>query len=320
MSSHAKPPSADQHSHAEAHSALSSAPVRIAAISLGVTASLLILKLVLGLISQSIAVLSDAVDSGTDLVGGMAALVSVRLSRQPADEGHPYGHGKVEAVSASVAATIIGLGGGFITYQAIRRLIEGSPDIDVGVGLIAMVVAAVANVIVAAFMQREAKTHGSMALSAEATHLRTNVVQAGTIIAGLALVYVTDEKVFDPLTALVLAVYMAWTAIGLVRMALEDVMDAALPAEDMQAISDVLRAHQSEIRGYHRLRTRRSGTTREIDMHVLFDAARTVTEVHDTSDHIADEIHARLPGSVVVIHVEPDDGEEHGSDDGWIAP
>jgi cation diffusion facilitator family transporter len=319
MSSPASPHN-EQHSHAESHSALSSAPVRVAAISLGVTGGLLVLKLVLGLISGSIAVLSDAVDSGTDLVGGMAALLSVRYSRQPADEAHPYGHGKIEAVSASVAATIIGLGGGLITYQAVRRLVEGSPDIDVGVGLIAMVVAALANIIVAVFMQREAKTHGSMALSAEARHLRTNVVQASAIIIGLLLVLATDEAVFDPLTALVLAAYMAWTAVGLVRLALEDILDTTLPPEEIDGIVNVLRGHRSDIRGYHRLRTRRSGTTREIDMHVLFDASRTVTEVHETSDQIADEIHARLPGSVVVIHVEPDDGQQHASEEGWIVP
>jgi cation diffusion facilitator family transporter len=220
----------------------------------------------------------------------------------------------VEAVSASVAATIIGLGGGLITFQAIRRLIEGSPDINVGVGLIAMVVAATANVIVSILMQREAKIHNSMALAAEATHLRTNVVQAGTIITGLVLVAATDEKVFDPLAALLLAVYMAWTAIGLVRLALDDILDTALPAAEVETIAEVLREHEGEIRGVHRLRTRRSGTTREIDMHLLFEATRTVTEVHETSDRIADEIHRRLPGSIVVIHVEPDDGVVLSSD------
>src|SRR3990170_7713933 len=98
------------------------APVRIAAISLVMTGALLALKLTLGLISGSIAVLSDAVDSGTDLTAGAAALLSVRIAAQPADEAHPYGHGKVESMSASVAATIVGLGGGFVVFQSLRRL------------------------------------------------------------------------------------------------------------------------------------------------------------------------------------------------------
>src|SRR5437870_11938657 len=132
------------------------APVRIAAISLAVTAALLVLKLVLGLISGSIAVLSDAVDSGTDLAAGAAALISVRLSAQPADEEHPYGHGKIETISASVAATIVGIGGGVVVFQAVRRLVGESPNIDVAVGLAAMVVVAVANVVLACSFWRQA--------------------------------------------------------------------------------------------------------------------------------------------------------------------
>jgi cation diffusion facilitator family transporter len=303
MSSHARP-----HSHLDDHG---SAPlVRIAAISLAVTACLLALKLTLGIISGSIAVISDAIDSATDLTAGAAALFSVRFSSRPADEEHPYGHGKIESVSAAVAATIIFIGGGFVVFQAVRRLLGETPDINVAVGLVAMVIAALANIVVGHFMRREAKRSGSIALHAESTHLQTNVVQAGTIIAGLALVGVTGEKVFDPLVALGLAGYMGWTAIGLVRTALEDILDSALPANDLRAIYEVLHAHQEEIRGFHRMRTRRSGATRHVDMHILIDSGKPFEEVHEIGDHIESEIQARLPGSIVVIHLEPDEGQE----------
>lgn len=284
------------------------APVRIAAISLVTTAALLALKLVLGLISGSIAVLGDAVDSGTDLTAGAAALISVRIAAQPADEEHPYGHGKVETISAAVAATIIGIGGGIIVFQAARRLIEGGGDIDPGVGLIAMVIAAVANVVLAFFMRREAERSHSMALRAEAKHLQTNVVQACTIIAGLVLVAVTDENVFDPLVALGLAAYMGWTALGLVRIAASEVMDTSLPDADLAAIHDVLVEHREHVRGFHRLRTRRTGAVRHIDMHLLVAADLTVEQVHPISDRIEHGIEERLPGTIAVIHVEPDDG------------
>ncbi len=310
MSSLGSPDSRGGHTHAEAHSAVALASRRIAAVSLFVTICLLALKLTVGIISDSIAVLSDAVDSATDLVGGAAALISLRIAAQPADEDHPYGHGKVEAVSASVAATVIGLGGGLITFQAVRRLIEGSPDIDVGIGLVAMAIAAAANLLMAVLMRREARRSGSMALSAEATHLQTNVVQAAAIILGLTLVGVTGQNLFDPITALLLAAYMGWTAIGLVRTALEDIMDQSLPAAELIAIEEVLRAHKDEVLGYHRLRTRRSGATRHIDMHLIFEADRTVVDVHDASDHIESDIKARLPGAEVVIHPEPDEGQE----------
>ncbi|MCH8813863.1 MAG: cation transporter [Chloroflexi bacterium] len=289
---------------------MTEAPVRIAAISLAITAALLIVKLVLGLISNSIAVLSDAVDSGTDLVGGAAALVSVRIAAQPADREHPFGHGKSESISAAVAATVIALGGGFVTYQAVSRLIGGSPDINVGVGLIAVLIALVANIVMGFFMRREARRSDSTALRAEATHLTTNVVQAGAIIVGLSLVAITDEKIFDPLVALGLAAYMGYTAIGLIRTALSEMMDMALPAEDIRTICDVLVAHRSDVRGFHRLRTRRSGSERHVDMHIMFDADKSVEEAHHVADAIDHEIHTRLPGAVVVIHVEPDVGQE----------
>lgn len=282
---------------------------RIAGISLAVTCCLLVIKLVIGVISGSIAVLSDAVDSATDLVGGVAALISVKISGRPADLEHPYGHGKVEGISASVAATIIAVGGGVITYQALSRIIEGAPSIDVGLGLVAMLIAAVANAVMTIFMRREARRSGSIALMAESTHLRTNVVQAGAIILGLILVYVTDEPIFDPLTALALAAYMGWTAVGLIKIAVDEVMDTALPPEEIAVILDVLDEHRGEVLGHHALRTRRAGTTRHVDMHLVFEGSRTVEEVHDTSDAISDAIHERLPGSIVVIHVEPDTGQ-----------
>ncbi len=297
-------------SHAEPGATRSQS--RIAAVSLAVTICLLVMKLAVGIISDSVAVLSDAVDSGTDLVGGAAALISVQIASRPADESHQFGHGKVEALSAAVAATIVGVGGGVITYQAARRLVEGAPEIDAGIGLAAMTIAAGANVVTASLMRREARRSGSMALAAESTHLQTNVMQAMAIIAGLVLVLITDEPVFDALTALALAAYMGWAAIGLVNTALTDIMDASLPDEEQRVITDILQQHEHEIRGYHRLRTRRSGATRHVDMHLAFEAGRTVEDVHVVADAISDAIHKRLPGTIVVIHAEPDHGDADG--------
>src|SRR3990170_2278609 len=133
---------------------MSSTPIRIAAISLVTTLGLLVLKLVLGLISGSIAVLSDALDSGNDLVSSGAALISIQVAAWPADENHPYGHGKIESVSASASAGVVAVGGGFVVFQAVRRLVVGSPQIDVGLGLAAMLTAAIANIGLTYFMRR----------------------------------------------------------------------------------------------------------------------------------------------------------------------
>jgi cation diffusion facilitator family transporter len=285
------------------------APVRIAAISLIATAGLLILKLTAGLISDSIAVFSDAVDSGTDLAAASAALISVRLAAQPADEEHPYGHGKVEAMSAGVAATIVAIGGTFVVIQALRRLLGDQPNIDVGIGLVAMVIAAVVNGLLAFFMRKEATRARSMALRAESVHLQTNVVQAGTIIAGLTLVGISGEEIFDPIFALGLAAYMGWTAFGLVRTAAADIMDTALPEDELNVITECLLTHP-EVRGFHRLRSRRSGADRHVDMHCLVDSHLTIEESHAISESIEEEIGRLLPGTVVVIHLEPDNPEQ----------
>lgn len=285
-----------------------SASVRIAAISLATTICLLALKLILGIISGSIAVLSDAIDSATDLVGGTAALVSVRVAAWPADQDHPYGHGKVESVSASVAATVVAIGGGFVAYQALRRLVMGSPEINVALGLAPMLVAVAANVVLVFYMRRQARRARSLALASEATHLQTNVVQAGAVIAGLAIVGISGQRLFDPLVALGLAAYMGWTAVNLARQALSEIMDVALPDEELRAIKDVIATHQDEIRGFHRLRSRKAGPTRHVDMHLLVDPQRTVEEVHAVCDQIEREISEHLPGATVTIHMEPDDG------------
>ncbi len=286
--------------------------VRAASLSLIVTLGLLILKLTLGLISGSIAVLSDALDSGEDLLAAAAALFSVRIAARPADLEHPYGHGKAESLSATVSAGVVGLGGGFIIYQALRRIIEGGETIDVNLGLAAMVTSGLLNVVVSAYMRMAARRTDSLALSAEARHLQTNVVQAAAVITGLLLVRFTGAQIFDPLVALALAGYMWWMAFGLIRGALGEIMDVRLPEEDERQIYESILARYPEVRGFHHLRTRRSGHQRYVELHLLVDPARTIQEVHDLSDQIEADIKKRLSGAIVTIHPEPDDGRYRG--------
>jgi cation diffusion facilitator family transporter len=286
--------------------------VRAATVSLVVTLGLLILKLTLGLISGSIAVLSDALDSGEDLLAASAALFSVRVAARPADWEHPYGHGKAESISAAVSAGVVGLGGGFIIYQALRRMVEGAEPIDVNIGLAAMVTSAVLNAGLAGYMGVVARRTQSVALSAEARHIQTNVAQALAVIAGLLLVRFTEQEVFDPLVALALAGYMWWMALRLLRGALGEIMDVRLPEEDERRIQESILAHHAEVRGFHHLRTRRSGRQRYVELHILVDPARTIQEVHNLCDHIEADIAQRLPGAIITIHTEPDDGRYRG--------
>jgi cation diffusion facilitator family transporter len=286
--------------------------VRAATLSFFSNLFLLILKLVVGLVSGSIAVLSDALDSGEDLVASAAALFSVSVARRPADVEHPYGHGKVETLAAAVEAGVIGLGGAIIAYGAIDRIVHGGRDIDVGMGLGAMAVAAVLNTVVSFYVGRAARATESLALASDAKHLQTNVVQALAVFAALVLVQVTGVNLFDPVVALLLAGYLWFAAFGLLRNAVAEIMDVRLPDDEERYIRDIILEHHPEVRGFHHLRTRRSGRTRYIELHLLVDPARTIQEVHDLCDHLEADIVERLPSAVITIHTEPDDGRYRG--------
>jgi cation diffusion facilitator family transporter len=283
--------------------------VRAATLSFFSNLSLLILKLVIGL---SIAVLSDALDSGADLVASAAALFSVSIARRPADLEHPYGHGKVETLAAAVEAGVIGLGGVFIAYQATERIVHGGQDVDVGIGLIAMAVAAVLNTLVSRYVGRAAKATESLALASDAKHLQTNVIQALAVFTALVLVRFSGINLFDPIVALLLAAYLWFAAFGLLRNAVAEIMDVRLPEEDESQVHQSILQHHPQVRGFHHLRTRRSGPQRYVELHLLVDPARTIQEVHDLCDQIEADIKKRLSGAIVTIHPEPDDGRYRG--------
>jgi cation diffusion facilitator family transporter len=286
--------------------------VRAATLSFFSNLFLLILKLVVGLISGSIGVLSDALDSGEDLVASAAALFSVSIAHRPADWEHPYGHGKVETLAAAVEAGVISLGGVFIAYQATERIVHGGQDIDVGLGLMAMAVAAVLNTLVSRYVGRAAKATESLALASDAKHLQTNVVQALAVFMALVLVRISGINLFDPIVALLLAAYLWFAAFGLLRNAVAEIMDVRLPEEDERQIHQSILEHYPQVRGFHHLRSRRSGRLRYIELHLLVEPARTIQEVHDLCDQIEADIKKRLPSAILTIHAEPDDGRYRG--------
>ena len=286
---------------------------RAAALSFTSNLTLMILKFVVGILTGSIAVLSDAVDSAEDLVASAFVFLSIRLASQPADEEHPYGHGKAESIAAAGQALLIAGGGGFIIFQGVRRLIERDAEIDTTPGLIALAVTALVNVAVVLYVGRAARLTGSPALAADTRHLRTNVAQAGAVIAALSLVALTGNTIFDPIAALLLAAYLLWTAGQVFTAALDEIMDVRLPEREEQLIQACLDEHRDGgIRGYHRLRTRKSGRQRYVDFHLLVDPQQTVETAHALCDTVEATIHDRLPGAVVTIHLEPDDGRSRG--------
>jgi cation diffusion facilitator family transporter len=282
--------------------------LRAAVLSFASNAVLMALKVSLGLAFGSIALLGDGVDSGEDLLASALAFITVRLSMQPADEEHPYGHGKAESLAAISQAGLIAGGAVFIAVAATRRALTSNVEIVVLPSLIGAGITAGVNIGVAAYARRAARISGSVAIASDARHLMTNVVQAVAVGAGLVLVGVTGRHIFDPIVALLLAAYLLWTAGGIVRAALHELVDSALPEETRRIIEDCLTHEEHGMLGYHELRTRRSGREIYIDVHVLVAPTLTVSEAHLLVEHFERDMRTRVPGAVVVsIHIDPDE-------------
>jgi cation diffusion facilitator family transporter len=282
---------------------------RAAALSFTSNLTLMVLKLVVGIASGSVAVLSDGIDSAEDAIASTFAFLSIRLASQPADEEHPYGHGKAESIAAAGQALLIAGGAGYIIARAVHRM-TGHHTIETTPGLIALSVTALVNVAVVLYVGRAAKLTGSMALRADTRHLWTNVAQAIAVIAALGLVAITGHSIFDPILALGLAMYLLWIAGNVFIEALSEIMDVRLPEPEEQAIEECLRRNPAVL-GHHSLRTRKAGRQRYIDVHVAVDPAQTVAAAHATADDLEAAIQARLPGAVVTIHLEPEVGGQH---------
>jgi cation diffusion facilitator family transporter len=279
---------------------------RAAALSFVSNVTLMVLKITVGVLTGSVAVLSDGIDSAQDAIASTFAFVSIRLASQPADEEHPYGHGKAESIAAMGQALLIGGGATYIMVRAVSRLIDRDVEIDTGPGMIALAATALVNVLVVMYVGYAARTTGSVALKADTRHLWTNVFQAAAVIAALALVAVTGNSIFDPIVALGLAVYLLWTAGGIFMSGMSEMMDVRLPIEERELIEHCLGEYTGgDVRGYHGLRTRKAGRERYVDVHVQIDANKTVAEAHDISEVLEAAIRERLPGTIVTIHMEP---------------
>jgi cation diffusion facilitator family transporter len=280
---------------------------RAAALSFGSNLLLMVMKIAVGLMFGSVAVLGDGVDSAEDVLASALAFFTVRLAIQPADEAHPYGHGKAESLAALSQAALIAGGAIFIIVSAVYRLVAGDREIVVGPSVAVMLVAAGANLAVAAYAFRAARESGSVAIASDARHLLTNVAQAGAVIVALVLVGVTGRHFFDPLVALMLAAYLLWVAFGIFRDALSELIDTSLPDEEIARLEECLRHEGHGVRSFHELRTRKSGREKYIDVHLLIDPDLSVSEAHRLVEEVQEHLRELIPGSVVSIHLDPDE-------------
>jgi cation diffusion facilitator family transporter len=278
-----------------------------AALSIASNALLIAIKLAAGAITGSIAILTEAVHSLIDLVASVVAFVSVRKADEPADADHPYGHEKVESLAATIEGLLILLGAAIIIYEATHRLVVGASVESLGVGIAVMGFSVLANLIVSTVLSRQAKVHESPALEGDAAHLRTDALTSVGVLVGLALVEITGEVAFDSITALVVAGAIVLAGIRIVRRSSGVLVDETLPGEELDRVEAAIAASRTtEVAGYHKLRARRAGSRRYIDLHVQYRSGTSLERAHELAHAMRDAIETAVPHAEVLIHVEPE--------------
>jgi cation diffusion facilitator family transporter len=269
---------------------------------------LIALKLAAGAITGSIAIITEAVHSAIDLMASVVALVSVRRADAPPDEDHPYGHEKVENLAAAIEGMLILVGAGIITFEATRRLAAGSEVERLGVGIAVIGFSIVVNLGVSAFIGRRARELDSPALEGDAAHLRADALTSVGVLVGLLLVEATGEPAFDAIAALAVAVAIVVSGIRILRRSGRVLVDEAPPPEELDRIEvAIARTAIPEMAGYHKLRARRAGARRWVDLHVQFRDGTTLERAHEAAHELRDAIGRELgPRADVLIHVEPE--------------
>ncbi len=267
---------------------------------------LIVIKLTVGIMMQSVSVISEAVHSGLDLLAAIIAWFAVRESGKPADEEHPFGHGKIENVAGTIEALLIFGAALYIMYEAVMKLREGTVGVgSLGVGAGVMAVSALANYLVSRHLMKVARITDSVALAADALHLRTDVYTSAGVMVGLVAIKLTGITMLDPLVAMVVALFILKAAWDLTKSAFFHILDVSLPEEEAQIIHEVMAEYQGRYQEYHKVRTRKSGHIRHIDMHLVVPGGTTVEAGHRLSHEIADRIGERLAHSHTLVHIEP---------------
>jgi len=284
----------------------------VALLSVASNSTLVLLKLAVGIMIGSVSILSEAIHSGVDLLAAVIAFLAVRTSGKPADQDHPFGHGKVENISGVVEALLIFLAAGWIIFEAVEKLRSSVPLEHAGLGAAIMLVSAAVNVLVSERLFKTARETDSVALQADAWHLRTDVYTSVGVMAGLGAIWLgslflpgTDLAWVDPVVAIGVALLIIKAAYQLIIESAQDLLDVSLPPDEEEDIRKHITVFAPTIRGFHRLRTRKSGSYRFVEFHVRVDAALSVDESHRISDMITCAIKQHYPGTTVTIHIEP---------------
>jgi cation diffusion facilitator family transporter len=278
---------------------------RFAWLSIGAAILTIGLKTAAYLLTGSVGLLSDALESFVNLAGAVMALAMLTIAARPADEEHAYGHGKAEYFSSGAEGALILIAAGSIMYAAVPRLLEPRPLEQVGLGLGVSIVASVINLVVALILKQAGRKHNSITLEANAQHLLTDVWTSVGVLAGVGLVALTGWQRLDPIVAFIVAANIIWHGVRIVRESALGLMDTALPVEEIEILKETIAPYMQNGVEYHALRTRQSGARRFVSMHILVPDGWTVRRGHRLLERIEADVRSALPGITVFTHLEP---------------
>lgn len=269
------------------------------------TGGLFACKVAVGIVTGSISVLADAFDSMGDLLAAVIAFIAIRVAAKPPDVEHPFGHGKAENISATIEAFIILAAGIYIFYQAIRKLILGTEleFLEIAIGL--MAVSAFVNFFVARYLFRVARASDSLALEANARHRTTDVYTSVAIFIGLGVAQLTGLSVLDPIIALGVGVLVLKVAYDVYRKSFGGLLDQRLPQPEEALIISSIQEHMADAVSFHELKTRKAGSARYIELHLVMNKDVSLEKAHNMCDHLEADIKSRLPNANITIHCEP---------------
>lgn len=276
--------------------------VKTARLSIFSNTFLIIIKLVVGLMSGSVSIISEAIHSSMDLLAAIIAFFSVKISDTPADKEHPYGHGKFENISGVVEAILIFIAAFWIIYEAVEKLLAGDTIGKLGIGFVVMFISAGVNILVSRRLYKVAKETDSIALEADALHLKTDVYTSVGVGVGLLLIWITGLYYLDPVVAILVALFILRESYFLLRNAYFPLVDTAMAENEIQIIQNTLKKKSLE---FHDLKTRKAGHYRFADIHLELHQNLSLKQVHDICDEIENELKQQIKNLEINIHVEP---------------
>ncbi len=274
-------------------------------LALIVILGLVSLKLVIALITGSISIFAQTADSFLDVIAVLIAFFSIRMSVKPADEEHPFGHGKIENISAVAQAILIFTAGGLIIYSAINRIIseEAIELTEAGIGV--MAISIIASILLSRHLLKVSKATDSLALEAIGHNIAADVYSAAGVLVGLVVIRITGLVILDPIIALVVSIIIFKSAFTVIGKSFYGLMDTRLPKSEEKEIASCLKEHSGQLVGFHKLRTRKAGNQRFIDLHLILPKSACIEEAHRICDNLEQELEDKLTNTNVTIHVEP---------------